>query len=200
MNEKREQILETTGQLLELQGYHATGLNQILNASGAPKGSLYHYFPGGKEELAEEAIARAAEQVSARLRAELAAQPDAAQALAGFIRTLAGYVQRSDYETGGPITAVALEAASTSERLNAACAAAFAAWQEVVRERLLAAGHAPARAARLAVLAIAAIEGATILSRSSRSTAPLEAAADELALLLGCAADPSHVATEDRRE
>lgn len=195
MIEKREQIVKTTCHLLELQGYHATGLNQILAESEAPKGSLYHYFPGGKEELAEEAIARAATAVRERLAAGMAAHDDPAQALSGFIRTLAGYVERSNYESGGPITAVALEAASTNERLNAACQSAFSSWEDVISAKLRGAGYEPERAARLATLAIATIEGATILSRSRRSLAPLEAAAMELALLLNCP-----VASETKEE
>jgi TetR/AcrR family transcriptional repressor of lmrAB and yxaGH operons len=188
MSEKRDQIIYTTCHLLELQGYHATGLNQILAESEAPKGSLYHYFPGGKEELAIEAIAQTAASVEARLRDAMSATDDPAEALRGFILTLAGYVQRSNYESGGPITAVAIEAASTNEPLNAACRDAFTTWESVITDRLLAAGYAQERAMRLAVVAIATIEGATILSRSRRSIAPLEAAAVELAALFNCPA------------
>ncbi len=68
----RDHIIDTTSQLLEQQGYFATGLNQIVQESGAPKGSLYYYFPEGKEELTAEAIERSAAKFSGIIRTELA--------------------------------------------------------------------------------------------------------------------------------
>ncbi len=184
MSSKRDQIIETTCQLMEIQGYHATGLNQILAESGAPKGSLYYYFPDGKDGLVEEAIAQTSKIIVERLQAGMAAYTNPAEAIPAFLRNLAHYVQASGFQSGGPITAVALEAASTNERLNAACLAAYQAWQAVIEQKLLAAGYEPVRARRLASVVIALIEGAIILSRSERNVAPLLDAATELERLL----------------
>lgn len=107
MKGKRDQIIDTTCQLMEVQGYHATGLNQILAESGAPKGSLYHYFPEGKEELAAEAVARSARVIEERMRTVMAEIDDAATAVITFILRLAEQVEASGYRAGGPITAVA---------------------------------------------------------------------------------------------
>ncbi|MFO7678851.1 MAG: TetR/AcrR family transcriptional regulator [Chloroflexota bacterium] len=186
MTTKRDQIIETTCQLVEMQGYHATGLNQILAESDAPKGSLYYYFPDGKDGLVAEAIAYTSEQISRRLEEGMAAYNNPAEAIPAFVRTLAFHVEQSGYKAGGPITAVALEAASTNQRLNAACQKAYRAWQGVVEQKLLAGGFEPQRARRLAVMTIALIEGAIILSRTEQDTAPLLAAAAELELLLNC--------------
>jgi TetR/AcrR family transcriptional repressor of lmrAB and yxaGH operons len=184
MTTKRDQIIDATCELIEQQGYAATGLNQILDTSGAPKGSLYYYFPEGKDELVEEAIRRTDRAIAARLNEVLDEQPDPAAGMVEFLRTLAHYVEASDYRGGGPITAVALEAASTNERLSAACADAYANWQDITRSRLVASGLDDLRARRLAAVFISIIEGAIILSRTERSARPLRDAADELELLL----------------
>lgn len=186
MSTKRDEIIAATCQLMEMQGYHATGLNQILEESGAPKGSLYYYFPGGKEELTVEAIEHTSQVIASRLQEVMQGEADAATAIADFLRNLAHHVQASGFQAGGPITAVALEAASTNERLNAACRDAYRQWQGVIERKLTANDYEPVRARRLAAVVIAVIEGAIILSRSERNVAPLLDAATELERLLRC--------------
>ncbi len=184
MTSTRDQIIETTSRLLELQGYFATGLNQIVAESGAPKGSLYHYFPEGKEAITAEAILRSSLVVAERIRSFLATLDHAVEAIPAFIRTMAQYVQASNCRGGAPIATVALETAAVSDRLQAACKSAYDSWQAAFRDKLLASNYPPERAERLALLVITAIEGAIILSRTNRSAAPLLTIADELQLLL----------------
>ena len=192
MTIKRDDVIDTACRLMELQGYHATGLNQIIQESGAPKGSLYYYFPEGKEELAAAAIARSAVGIAANISGALAGgdasspddllADDPAAAVVGFIRTLTGHVSASGFQQGGPITAVALEAASTNERLRLACRDAYRLWAGLFADRLRPA-YGP-RADRLAMLILAAIEGGIILARSEQSEQPLLDVADEIAMLL----------------
>lgn len=184
MRSTRDQIIETTSQLIELQGYHATGLNQIVAESGAPKGSLYHYFPDGKDEMVEEAIARSRDAIARRLQEGMNAYPSAKEAVPAFLRTLAHYVHASGYQAGGPITAVAVEVASTNQRLNAACRQAYRRWQGIIEQKLLADGCDAVRAKRLGRFTIAMFEGAILLSRSEQNVTPLLDAATELAVLL----------------
>lgn len=181
---RREEILTTTCQLLETQGYHATGVNEILDASGAPRGSLYYYFPDGKEGLAVQAIEQSGARIAARIDSALAQYDDIAVAVHEFITTVAAHVAAADYTVGAPITAVALEAASTSERLNAACAAVYRTWQVTFAKHLAAAGYPIEQATAIATLIIAVLEGATLLARTERSTRPLHMAADQIATLL----------------
>lgn len=185
MTARRDEIIDTTCRLLELQGYHATGLNRIIEESGAPKGSLYHYFPEGKEALTAEAVARSAAGIAANIERRLSAgtADDPAAAVVGFIRELAGHVAASGYRQGGPITGVALEAASTSERLRLACRDAYRAWQALIAATLRS-RFGEARARRLAGVIIAAIEGGIILARVERSERPLLDVADEIERLL----------------
>jgi len=184
MSSTRDQIIETTRQLLEMQGYRATGLNQIVEESGAPKGSLYYYFPGGKEEFSTEAINKVGQEVAEHIETSLAGIEDPAEAVETFVLKLAHHVKASNFCKGGPITTVALEAVTTSERLNEACRTTYELWQGAFAAKLIQSGFSEARSARLAGLIIASIEGAIVLSRTYRSIAPLERIAAELKLLL----------------
>jgi TetR/AcrR family transcriptional repressor of lmrAB and yxaGH operons len=176
----RDQIIETTCDLLELQGYHATGLNQIIKESGTPKGSLYYHFPGGKEALAVEAINHVGKIVLQRIRENLAQVTDCAEAISIFIKNVALNVERSGFRAGGPITTIAMETASTSETLREQCQQIYDGWQEAFAEKLRAGGIDALRAKRIATLIIAAIEGGVILCRTSQSRVPLEQVSEEI--------------------
>ncbi|MDI9639492.1 TetR/AcrR family transcriptional regulator [Geitlerinema splendidum] len=182
----RDQIIETTCALMELQGYHATGLNEIIQRSGSPKGSLYYYFPGGKEALTAEALEHVGRIVLERIRTHLAHDPDPAVTIPAFIRQVARAVEATAYRTGGPITTVALETAATSERLRAVCDQIYTGWQEAVAEALRAGGFDAPRAHRLSVAVIAALEGGIILARTQHSPEPLNLIADEIGRLIAC--------------
>lgn len=184
MSTKREQIIETTCKLMEMQGYHATGLNQILSVSAAPKGSLYYYFPDGKVELGVEAILFSSRMIEARIRSVMTEIEDPVTAVTTFITTLASHIDQSGYQAGGPITAIALEAASTNDQLREACQQAYRSWQEAFAEKLSQGGFPEARSRRLSVVIIAALEGGIILSRSQRSPQPLLDIAEELEAIL----------------
>ena len=102
MSTKRDEIITTTCRLLELQGYRATGLNEIIRESGAPKGSLYHYFPEGKDELTVEAIAHSAAAIVGNITRVMDEHADAVTAVTTFIRQLACCVVASGFRPGGP--------------------------------------------------------------------------------------------------
>ncbi|MEO8392644.1 MAG: TetR/AcrR family transcriptional regulator, partial [Chloroflexota bacterium] len=176
----RDAIIETTCELLELQGYAATGLNQIIKQSGSPKGSLYYYFPGGKEELATQAVKQAGEIVLQRIRENLVEIDDPAEAISGFIKNIAVHAERSGFRAGGPITTVAMETASSSERLRQECHQIYRGWQEAFADKLKAGGVGEARAKRIATLIISSIEGGVILCRTGQSREPLEQVAEEI--------------------
>ncbi|MDX9865036.1 MAG: TetR/AcrR family transcriptional regulator [Anaerolineaceae bacterium] len=184
MTTTREKILATTSQLMEAQGYAATGLNQIIEESGSPKGSLYYYFPEGKEQLTEEAIRQAGEMISEQMTAMLDAEENLAEAFGGFVDALSQRLLSSGCRLGGPLTTVALETANTSPRVNQVCQEMYRTWQEIFRARLERGGFSAERAASLAVFINAAIEGGIILSRTRHTAEPLLQVARELRLLL----------------
>ncbi len=183
----RQQIIDTTSRLLETQGYHGTGLNQIIRESGAPRGSLYYYFPAGKEELTAEAVAQSARGLGANMRTQLAAIPDPVAAIHTFLVNLAGYVEAGACQVGAPFAAVALETAAASDRLAASCQDAYDGLQQVVADKLTTGGWPPDQAASLAVAVIATIEGSIILARARRTAAPVLECATHVRRLLECA-------------
>jgi TetR/AcrR family transcriptional repressor of lmrAB and yxaGH operons len=183
MRSSRDAFIDTTGRLLRRQGYAGTGLNEIVARSGAPKGSLYFHFPGGKEELAVAAMQRAGEQLRAAIAALLAASEDLGEALAGLVDALASGLERSGYRDGCPIATVTLESAAESDGVRETAAAAFESWLEPLEARLRQAGLAAPAARRRALLVLSAIEGALILARASRDIAPLVAVREELIAL-----------------
>jgi TetR/AcrR family transcriptional regulator, lmrAB and yxaGH operons repressor len=180
----RDRLIETTGRLLRQQGYSGTGLNQILAESGAPKGSLYFYFPGGKEELVAAALQRSDDLTAAGMRRELDAYDEPAEGLRAYIRGVARLLERSDYLLGCPVTAVTADTAATSETLRGVTSSIFGHWQEVMAERLIRAGWTTDEAQRCATLALAALEGALLLGRAHRDTEPLMVVADSIADLV----------------
>lgn len=180
----RDQFIETTSRLLEAQGYHATGLNQIINDSGAPKGSLYYHFPDGKEGLAAAAVERTGAIVAQRVKGGLTGTNDASSAIRSFIQVIAQNIEESGFTAGGPLTIVAMETATSSERLNQTCRAAYQQIQDEFATKLLASGFTRRRATQLALFITATIEGGIMLSRTMHSGDPLRRVADEVGRLL----------------
>ena len=187
MSSSREQILEATRRLMEAQGYHATGLSQIIEESGAPRGSLYYYFPGGKESLAAEVVRRTGEEVETRIRSVLDRYEDPADGVQQFILRVTEHMAASGYRAGGPITTVALESATTSETINAACQEVYETWRSAFTETLVARGVDAQRASGLSALIIAALEGGIVMSRTAHRPEPLVQVAEEIARSLRAA-------------
>jgi TetR/AcrR family transcriptional repressor of lmrAB and yxaGH operons len=179
----RDDFIDATAHLLRRQGYAATGLKEITARSGAPRGSLYFHFPGGKEQLAVAAMERAGEQLRAGIEATVVSCNDVGEALARLIDVMTAGLERSGFEQGCPIATVTLEAATASEGIRSAADQVFNSWLHVLAERLESAGFEPDAARRRATLVLAAIEGALILARAHASTGPLIAVRAELIAL-----------------
>lgn len=184
MSETRDRIIATTSVLLTQQGYHATGLNQIVRESGTPRGSLYHYFPNGKEELAAEAIRHRGAQMRTHVASELARFDDPAEAIVQLVRTMVENLVRREFASGAPVAAVAMEASSASEPLRRACEEVYVSVREPFAEALLRHGLEPDAARRRATAIVAALEGGLVLSYTSLDPAPLEAVAEMLEVML----------------
>jgi len=167
----KKKLVDATASLLRRQGYHATGLSDIVEESGAPRGSLYFYFPDGKDELACAALAASGVEWRARIGAAVADARDLGAALDAVVTLLADDLEASGWQNGCPVAAVALE--STSRRVHDAVAAHYAAWQSTVSERIAAFGVPKPVATQLATVALAAIEGALLLAKVHKSREPL---------------------------
>ncbi len=183
-NTTREKIIQTASDLIENQGYHATGVNEIVRESGAPKGSIYYHFPDGKDGITAEAVRFAGENVADRIRANLAEKPDPAQAIQAFLETIAHYVEVSGFHSGGPLTIVASETATTNEKLNQTCREAYDLMRAAFAEIFLTNGFSKERTESLVWMITSATEGAIILSRTYHTGDPLRQVAKELAALI----------------
>lgn len=166
-------MLDSAAELFGTQGYHASGLNQLVSAGGAPKGSLYFHFPGGKEQLAAEALQASGERLGETLAALMAAAEGPGDAVDAMVQVFAQNLVDSDFRRGCPLATVALDAAAESEPIRNACVQGYRGWQDLIEEYLAGRGLPPARAAELATVVLTAVEGALLLAKTRRDTAPL---------------------------
>ena len=180
MSETRSRILLTMARLIEKQGYHATGLNEIIRESGAPKGSVYYYFPDGKEQIGAEAILESGKIIAGRLRGILELDSDPAEAINTFMVQLADNMEAADFTLASPLTTATIETAVTCERINQACREAFGLILAAFKEKFLAAGFEEIQAAELAMVATTVIEGCILMSRTYHQAEPLRLAARHL--------------------
>ena len=164
--------------LMRERGVEATSFSDVLALSRAPRGSIYHHFPGGKAQLVEEATLYAGEFTAAGLAAALAGD-DPVAAVRSFASSWVQTLHESDFGAGCPVVAATLEA-EHSPGAREAAATAFARWEDLLADGFE--RHLPSRerARSLATLVLAALEGAVVLARAERSTAPLERVAGEL--------------------
>lgn len=190
----RQPIIAAAVALFRQKGYSATGLNDIVDSSGAPKGSLYHYFPEGKASIAVAAVEEAGRRVAATVAQVARQTPSTGELLKEHARLLAGWMRKSGFRDGCPITTVLLELAPQNRAVTQAGREAYMARLTLLREKLIADGFPAARAERLAGLCVSALQGALIQARVERSGAPIENAAEELAGMLGRLADRNHAA------
>ncbi len=173
MTAVRERMLVATEELLRRQGYHGTGLNQVLAEAAAPRGSMYHHFPGGKEELAVAALVRAGREAAGAIADAFAAAASPVAAMDAVVAWLADQLVGSDYAFGCPIATVALEATQDSAPLRDACERAYRSWLDAVAAGLTGFGGGSA-AEDDALLFLSAVEGALLLARTRRDPKPLD--------------------------
>lgn len=182
--DSRNRMLDTTAELLQRQGYGATGLNQIVEQSGSPKGSMYFHFPGGKEQLAALALERAGQALDEQLAPMLLGARTTSDAVTALAAYFSSELEGSKFTKGCPFATVALEQSATSDALHQVCSSIYARWHAGIAGLLQRDGYTRARAGSLATLCLSAIEGALVLCRAHRSVEPLRQTASELRRLL----------------
>jgi TetR/AcrR family transcriptional repressor of lmrAB and yxaGH operons len=191
-SDSRERMVRSAASLISSRGVSATSFSDVLGDSGAPRGSIYHHFPDGKQQLATEAVRWTSDRVIAHLRAGTGTTPS--EVLERFINMWRQVVLASGGASGCVVAGVALDsnAGLEGERLIDVAREAFRSWVEVLAEQLERAGVPARRASAIAVTTLAGMEGALILCRAERSVGPLDEAAAELMRLLppGAGAQP----------
>ncbi|MGM0348879.1 MULTISPECIES: TetR/AcrR family transcriptional regulator [Streptomyces] len=186
-HETRQRIVRAGIELFRRSGYTGTGMKQIAEAADAPFGSIYHFFPGGKVQLAEEVVRTSGAVYLNLVTTLMASSDDPVTATADAFTGAADTLTELDFADPCPIATVALEVASTNERLRQATSEVFGSWIDRLAA-LYTAGGVPASLAHdTAASVIALLEGAFMLARAARSTAPVLAASGAAAAVIRAA-------------
>ncbi|WP_018659993.1 TetR/AcrR family transcriptional regulator [Heyndrickxia acidiproducens] len=159
----RESIIHTAKYLFQIQGYHATGINQIIKDSGAPKGSLYYHFPNGKEEIAIAAIDSVKNEVKEEVQLLLSSYEDPVEAIQAQFLHVASKVL-NDQQVEFRIGLIASESVSTSENIREACKSAYHEWMSLISDYLVQKGYSRESAEQTAALVYILMEGAMTMS------------------------------------
>ncbi|WP_027343882.1 TetR/AcrR family transcriptional regulator [Hamadaea tsunoensis] len=176
----RTSMIKSAARLFQERGYEGTSFQDVLARSGAPRGSIYHHFPGGKEELAAEALRWYAQ----RTREELGRSENVAEAVAAFLAASRRAMEKTGFVAGCPVAGVALDLADAGSPLHRVVAESLSGWLRVLTRALEREGRTPDQARSLATFVIAAIEGALLLSRTERSAQPIDDVSEHLLALL----------------
>ena len=180
----RDRMVASAAVLIRERGAHSTAISDVLEHSGAPRGSAYHYFPGGRTQLLCEAVDLASDHVADRIRSAATGLDVLDAIVAGFRKQLT----KTDFRAGCPVVAVAVEAGDPAKDENAAvldrAGAAFTRWLELIAGRLVDDGVAEPRARELAEFIASAIEGAIVIARATRGVGPLDSAHRQLRALV----------------
>jgi len=164
--------------LMRKQGYEATGLTEVLEKSAAPRGSMYFYFPRGKEQLAVDAIRLSQASIDGYLDKITTGGASAAKLTSQFAAAMAAALRKSKYTDGCPVATVSLEMSAKSPDIRAATDDAFSSW-----EAKLAAGFEKelgSQAPATARFVLAALEGALLRARAQQSVASINEATEQL--------------------
>jgi TetR/AcrR family transcriptional regulator, lmrAB and yxaGH operons repressor len=181
-DDSRTKMVRSAASLIASHGVSATSFSEVLADSGAPRGSIYHHFPEGKKQLAQDAVRWTSERVLAYLRT--CPGTSGAEVLDSFIALWRQVVERSGGSSGCAVAGVALDTVAEDDDLLAVVRSAFSSWVAALAARLKEAGVPADRATPIAVATLASMEGALILCRAEGNTGPLETVARELQLLL----------------
>jgi AcrR family transcriptional regulator len=183
----RQRIVTGAADMISRRGLAATSVRELAKHADAPLGSTYHYFPGGKQQLATEAVRHAGAAVSGVLCKSLKTGP--AQGLRAFLKLWRTSVLDSDFHAGCPVLAVAVEEPTEAmAEPIAAAAEVFTEWQELLATSLREHGVAEVPASQLATMIVAAVEGTVAMCRAKRDITPLDQVADQLETMINVAA------------
>jgi TetR/AcrR family transcriptional repressor of lmrAB and yxaGH operons len=179
MSDTKDRLVVAALDLLRQSGLAGAGINNVVDVSGAPKGSVYHFFPGGKHDLVASALTESERQVGDGLRKIFGTSARLAAKVRDLFSATASTLESNGFTKSCPVGAVTLDLASESENLRHVCGAIFDTWRDIVAEGLTEVPHATRR--EVAELVLATLEGAMILARARASKDPLLCAGGWLA-------------------
>lgn len=168
----REDMLAAAVELFRARGYEGVGVAELLEKANAPRGSLYFHFPGGKEQIGAEVVARVGKEVAGRLQALRESGVDMATFIERVFKTTARECKERDYRASCPMAAIATGFGSSDTKLAAAVREAFTSWEQEIGAAAHARGMSEQNAAIFASSMLGAMEGAFVLSKAQASSAP----------------------------
>jgi AcrR family transcriptional regulator len=177
-------MVRTAAQLIRRKGVSGTGMREIVAEAAAPRGSLQHYFPGGKEQLVNEALLWMGDVAARRVERHAGSAATPGALLAAIVAEWRDDLVREDFAAGCPLLAAASDAATTSDEIRQVLQRAFDGWERPLRSALVDLGVSSSRARSLATVTISALEGAIILCRIRGQLGPLDALVAELGPVL----------------
>ena len=180
----KDKFIETASRLFEIKGYNATGLNEILAESGAPKGSLYYHFPKGKEQLALESINLAGEKIKNKIKDSLDKIENPVEAIIYNIENIATIIDNEQKTKDISISLIALETYLTSEILRKACEEIFNSLENIYAEKLISVGMNEDKSYELGCVIAAMIEGGITLSLTKKNGNSLRLIAKQIPNLI----------------
>lgn len=181
----RQRILTATNELFRRQGFNGTSLSQVVKASESTTGSLYHFFPGGKDELTAEVLRTSGAAYGALVDLIIRAAIDAATGMRDAFAGAAEMMSDTDFIDPCPIGTIAREVASTHEPLREVASEVMQGWVDMLIAIFVEAGISPEQAQSLATLSVASIEGGFVLARTHRDAAPFLAIGEMLSAAIG---------------
>jgi len=190
-SDARSRMIQAASELFAQRGYHACAFSDVIQESGAPRGSIYFHFPGGKQQLARETIALAGDEIEVTV-AQAAGTADGPGSLVRALAAgMAERLEESDYKHGCSIATMVLELAPHDEELTTEFDTVFARWRAALVASFEAWGIPPERGGALADVVMSTFEGALILSRAARSSEPFWSSVEALADMVDAAEVPS---------
>lgn len=183
----RERMVYSAAQLIRTQGVSGTGMREVVEHASAPRGSLQHYFPGGKDQLVREAVTWAGSFAAARVKRCAQQAPTPSGLLAGMVGQWRDQFREDGFAAGCPLVATTADVVAANKKLRDAVKDGFETWLEPVAESLRDMGVPEERCRTLALLMISSLEGAIVLARAQEDVAPLDAVVHELGPLLDAA-------------
>lgn len=190
----RERMVYSAAQLVRARGVTATGVRDVVEHAGAPRGSFQHYFPGGKDQLIGEAVRWAANFAAQWVASypQTTDTPTPAGLFAHIARWWKDDLTEHGYERGCPVMATAADLAGSDSAVNEQLRPALDEWTRAVVDQLVRTGVTPDRSTALATLMISSLEGAIMWARVRRDVEPLDTVVAELSPLLDLHVTPSH--------
>lgn len=170
---KKDEIILATSELLQLKGYHGTGINEIVAKSKSPKGSIYHYFKSGKDEIVKEALQFSGNIILSFLREASETAGGAEKFIKIIFDKYTDEMEKSDFQKGCPIAATALEISGIHPELTATIKNIYESWRSVIVESLKKDIRKSIDRDRLASNLVSLLEGSLISSKILRSKEPL---------------------------